>query len=138
MKQRVFVDTNVFLRFFTRDDTGQHAHAAALFRAADSGKITLRTGPPVLFELAWTLRSAYRVARPATFEVIEAILAMAALELTDRSLVEKALARARAGKAEFADAYIAVSAIAAGCSSIATFNRKDFIGMQATVWSWVA
>ena len=30
--KRVFVDANVFLRFFTKDDAGQHARAAKLFR----------------------------------------------------------------------------------------------------------
>lgn len=56
----VFVDANVFLRFFTKDDDGQHEQAERLFRAGAEGEVVLISGPPVLFEVAWTLRAAYR------------------------------------------------------------------------------
>lgn len=59
MRKTVFVDSNVFLRFFTVDDAGQHERAAQLFEKAAAGKVKLVTGPPVRFEIAWTLRSAY-------------------------------------------------------------------------------
>jgi hypothetical protein len=47
--RRVFVDANVFLRFFTQDDEGHHEKAKALFTAADSGKIQrtcVKSGTP--------------------------------------------------------------------------------------------
>jgi predicted nucleic acid-binding protein len=50
--ERYFVDSNVFLRFIVRDDTGQSAHAEHLFLRAKAGKIKLFCGPPVFFELA--------------------------------------------------------------------------------------
>ena len=56
----VFVDANVFLRFFTRDDQGHHEKATTLLRRAAAGEIALVAGPPVLFEIAWVLRAAYR------------------------------------------------------------------------------
>ena len=55
-----FADANVFLRFLTVDDEGHHQRAVRLFEAARSGECRLVTGPPVLFELAWTLRAAYK------------------------------------------------------------------------------
>lgn len=51
---------------------------------------------------------------------------MPGLTLTDAPLVAEALTLAAATGSEFADAYIAASARAAGCSGVATFNRKDF------------
>ena len=56
----VFLDSNVFLRFFTRDNAGHHERAAELFREAKNDRISLVTGPPVLFEIAWTLKAAYK------------------------------------------------------------------------------
>lgn len=53
---RVFLDANVFLRYFTLDDAGQHGRASRFFDAASQGAIELVTGPPVLFEIAWTLQ----------------------------------------------------------------------------------
>ena len=66
----VFVDSNVFLRFFTADDAGQHEKAARLFRQAASGKTALIAGPPVLFEVAWTLRAAYRLPRESAIPLL--------------------------------------------------------------------
>ncbi len=123
---RVFVDANVFLRFFTVDDQGQATRAERLFKRADMGEVTLITGPPVLFELAWTLRSAYAQTKAGVMETLSAILALPHLELTDRRLVDEAVALARSSGQEFADAYIAASLSTAGAVELATFNRRHF------------
>lgn len=130
----IFVDANVFLRFFTLDDAGQHQQAADLFGKAASGKIHLISGPPVLFEIAWTLKSAYDQSRERILDVISAILALPGLGLTDDGLVEDAIDLARANSAEFADAYIAASAGVAGASHIATFNQKHFEKLGASLY----
>ena len=124
--KRVFVDANVFLRFFTLDDGGQHDRAARIFRAAESGKIVLVTGPPVLFEVSWTLRSAYKLSREKVLDVLARIMGLSGLELTDFSLVDTALRMAQDREGEFADCYIAATIQASGADGLATFNRKDF------------
>jgi predicted nucleic acid-binding protein len=68
--KRVFVDANVFLRFFTVDREGHHELAVRLFDRATAGEILLVTGPPVLFEVAWTLRSAYGLSREQVLDVL--------------------------------------------------------------------
>jgi predicted nucleic acid-binding protein len=121
-----FVDANVFLRFLTVDDQAQHQKAARLFEAAHRGECRLVMGPPVLFELAWTLRAAYKVPRARVLEILSAVFAMPGTVLTDAPIVSDALTLASARGSEFADAYVAASSRAAGCSGVATFNRKDF------------
>ena len=123
---RIFVDANVFLRFFTLDDQGQTARAERLFKRAKTGEVTLVTGPPVLFELAWTLRSAYAQTKAGVVQTLSAILALPNLELTDRRLVDDAVALTRSSGQEFADAYIAASLSSAGAGELATFNRRHF------------
>jgi predicted nucleic acid-binding protein len=122
----IFVDANVFLRFFTIDDQGHHDQAAGLLRQAADGKITLITGPPVLFEVAWTLRSAYRQTNMKVLDVLSAMAALPGLQLTDAGIVEDALALAKASGQEFADAYIAAAAGEIGVDAVATFNRRHF------------
>jgi predicted nucleic acid-binding protein len=122
----VFVDSNVFLRFFTTDDRGQHERAATLFRQATAGKIALVSGPPVLFEIAWTLRSAYKQTNRSVLEALSAIVALEGLRLTDARVVEEALAFAKASGQEFADAYVAALSRVTGVDEVATFNRKHF------------
>lgn len=124
--KRVFVDSNVFLRFFTRDEAGQYKDAVKLFRDAAAGEMELVTGPPVLFEIAWMLRSAYRQPRAKVLEVVSAIRALPGLRLMDAALVDEALTAARQTEQEFADSYVFASAQEAGANEIATFNRSHF------------
>jgi len=122
----VFVDANVFLRFFTKDDTGQHARAEMLFRAAAEGRTPLISGPPVLFEIAWTLRAAYGQSRSGVLDVLEAILVLSGLDLTDAAVCAEAVRLARQSGVDFPDAYMAALAHASGAEEVATFNLADF------------
>lgn len=121
-----FIDTNIFLRFLTVDDEGQHEKSVRLFESARRGECRLVAGPPVLFELAWTLRAAYKTPKDRVLEILSAVFATPGMTLTDAPLVADALTLASATGAEFADAYVAVSSRTAGCTGVATFNRKDF------------
>jgi predicted nucleic acid-binding protein len=121
----VFVDANLFLRFFTRDDETHHRKAVSFFKRVSAGQIRVLTGPPVLFEVAWTLRSAYHQPSEKVLEVLGAILSLPGLKMTDTHLVSQALDLARNSGIEFADAYIAASAAEAG-AVVGTFNRRHF------------
>ena len=134
--KRLFVDANVFLRFLTRDDGRQSDQAEALLHQARAGALKLVTGPPILFEVAWTLRSAYKVPRERCLEILASILALEGLEVLDRDLALAAIERARASREEFADAYVAASADAAGADAVATFNGADFKRLGARLYVW--
>jgi predicted nucleic acid-binding protein len=121
-----FVDSNIFLRFFTSDDAAQSERAAKLLRSAAEGKVRLICGPPVLFEVAWTLRSAYHIPRDNVLSALQMLFAIPGLEFTDASVVGQALTSASLTKTEFADAYIAAIATSTGCEGVATFDDKDF------------
>lgn len=127
----LFVDANVFLRFFTVDDEDQHKRAAELLRRAAAGKCELVTGPPVLFEIVWTLRTAYDVPREKVLDVLSRLAALPGLRMVDADLVENAIGIARSSGQEYADAYILAGMRKAGADAIATFNRKHFERMNA-------
>lgn len=59
--KRVFVDTNVFLRSVLDDNIAQAKKAGNLFESAVLNKIELRTTVVVFFEIAWVLKSHYKV-----------------------------------------------------------------------------
>ncbi|MBN1426027.1 PIN domain-containing protein [Candidatus Fermentibacteria bacterium] len=129
----IFVDSNVFLRLFTHDEHGHHDLAVHLFERAERAEVRLVTGPPVLFEVYWTLRSAYKLGRVEVLDALGSILTAPGLTVLDHTLVDDALQRARTSGIEFADAYIAASAADAGCESIATFNASDFRKLKVPV-----
>lgn len=121
-----FIESNILIRFFTKDDVEQAETAAALLQSAADGKVRLLCGPPVLFEVAWTLRSAYRVPPDRVLAALQALFGLPGLKFTDAPVVGEALTASSLTGVEFADAYIAASARAAGCDAVATFNTKDF------------
>jgi len=122
----LFIDSNVLLRFFTVDNAGQHERAADLLKSAAEGKVRLLCGPPVFFEVAWTLRAAYHVPPDRILAALKMLYALPGLEFTDANVVGSVLASSSSTGVEFADAYIAASARAAGCDGVATFNEKAF------------
>ena len=129
----VFVDANVFLRFFTTGNEEQHDRAAGLFRLAAARKVALVTGPPVLFEIAWSLRSAYEQPKAKVLDALAAIASLPGLELTDSRTVEEALVLARTSDQEFADAYIMAASRQWSGGEIATFNQKHFERLGAVL-----
>lgn len=131
-----FVDANVFLRLFTQDVSGQYGQALRLFKEAKEGEIRLVTGPPVLFEVAWTLKSAYGVSRERILLYLSIIGSFPNLHLLDRAAVVDAIQLARKRNMQFADAYIAVSASRAKAEFIATFNVSDFKNLETELYSW--
>ena len=132
--KKIFIDANIILRILTKDDEKQMEKAGGLFSKAISGDVLLVCGPPVLFEVAWTLEARYKVSNSRILDYIESLLATPGLMMTDRGLVEDAVSRSRCSEVEFADSYIAVLAGASGCDSIATFNVSDFKKLDAELY----
>jgi predicted nucleic acid-binding protein len=71
-----FVDSNVFLRFYTADDPRQQAEAQKIFLKAKAGELELYCGPPVFFEIAWVLNSRYKIPLAEILDKLESILAI--------------------------------------------------------------
>jgi predicted nucleic-acid-binding protein len=130
----IFVDTNVFTRFFAKDDEKQRDKAKKLFEQARNGELDLVTGPPVLFELAWVLSYTYKVKNEAVLDILEAILSFPGLRITDKLLVSEAIDLARQRKGSFADSYIVISSRKLEEPEIATFNLKHFEKLGASLY----
>ena len=124
--KKIFVDSNVILRILTRDDENQFIKAEELFKRAINGEVLLLCGPPVLFEVVWTLEARYRIPAAVILDYLEALLATPGLVIIDRALVEKAISKSRKSGIEFPDAYVSVIAEEHECGEIATFNISDF------------
>jgi len=131
--KQVFVDANVFLRFFTEDDANHCRRAKQLFERAEAGEVELITGPPVLFEVVWTLDRSYRLPHGRIVDVLKAIRAQTGLTLVDASTVSAAIDLSETTGVGFADAYIAASADLHACDGTATFNVRDFTRLNAPI-----
>lgn len=132
--KKVFVDTNLFIRYLTNDVPDQIDKVDHLFNRAEKGEVKLVTGPPVLFEMAWTLKSFYGMSRERVCECLSSILGLPGLEVLDLEIVEEALELFRDTPCDFADAYIAASSKKIGAESVATFNAKHFKNLNVNLY----
>jgi predicted nucleic acid-binding protein len=123
---KVFVDSNVFLRFMVADDEKQRQAAKALLTAAEKGKLQMVTGPPVFFEIAWVLRTKYKFSGERILDVLTSILGLTGLHVLDSRIVSAALENARKHGQDYADAYIVATADQENIAELATFNTRHF------------
>lgn len=126
----IAVDTNVLLRYlFHEDDPAQGALAVSLIDGATGRGEPVFVSTLVLCELAWTLKSAFRLDRSEVLGVLQEILAHAAEDAAprfafeDEALLRDALEEFARGKADFADYLIGRSGAAAGAATTYTFDR---------------
>jgi predicted nucleic-acid-binding protein len=118
------LDTNIVVRYLTRDDEGQFAKARQLLAgeltAADPGYISR----VVLAEIAWVLTGSYDLDRATLAEVLERLLTSRQLVVQDAETAYHALRTYRSGRGDFVDLLIVEQARRAGCVATATFDRR--------------
>jgi predicted nucleic acid-binding protein len=123
---RVFVDTNVFLRFLTNDDPAKAKRAESLFREAVRGRVRLVTSLLVMAEIVWTLESFYRVEKSGIASSIRKILNTPNLDCPEGLLLLEALDLYVEQNIDFIDAYHAVHAREQGLTRVVSYDRKHF------------
>jgi len=123
---RLFADTNLFLRYLTNDLPEQADAVEHLLLLATQGEIVLVTNSLVMAEIVWTLDSYYRLARSDIREKIHAILHTPGLEVVDGHLLEAAVDDYVERNVDFVDAYNVAWAQAQGIRLACTFDRKHF------------
>jgi predicted nucleic-acid-binding protein len=130
---KYFIDSNVFLRFYSKDDETQRKQVRKLFLKAQKKEIELYCGPPVFFEVAWVLATTYRLSRDKILETLETMLYMPNLHVLDEENVKAAIELARETKQGFADSYIANIAQKLEIG-VASFNEKHFAKVGAKLY----
>jgi predicted nucleic-acid-binding protein len=126
MNDPVFVDTNVFLRFFVRDVEGQYEKARALFEKADAGKIKLETSGLVIAEIVWVLESFYGFTRKEIAEVLGTLLASRNLRIANHAKIAHAAGLYSSGSMDFIDAYNIAYMRSKMYTRVATFDSKHY------------
>jgi predicted nucleic-acid-binding protein len=123
---KVFVDTNVFLRFLTNDDPVKAKRVETLFRQAIQGKVQLIASLLVIAEIVWTLESFYHLSKVDIASKVETILNTPNLLCPEAEIIVMALDLYVQGNMDFIDAFHAYDLQAQGLLQIATYDRKHF------------
>ena len=131
---RVFVDSNIFLRYLLKDDEKQFTQAETWIERARRGELTLMVGPPVFFEIAWTLKHC-KFHKEDIITALASLLATPNLIVSDREIAMEAVEMARDTGIDFSDCYVAASARHGGVDCIVTFNRGHFVDLPVRIAS---
>lgn len=128
--ERVFADTNLFLRYLTNDIPAQADAVEALFRLAAGGETILITNSLVIAEIIWTLESYYRLSRGDIQEKILAILNTPGIEVIDSDLILQAVTWYKEKNVDFLDGYNGAWLLSQGMKVAYTFDRKHFSRLE--------
>ncbi|MFY9270073.1 MAG: type II toxin-antitoxin system VapC family toxin [Candidatus Manganitrophaceae bacterium] len=123
---KVFVDTNIFLRFLTNDDPTKAARVEAFFQKAVGGKVQLTTSLIVIAEIVWTLESYYGLEKSDIESKVTKILNTPNLEVEREDLLISALDLYASRNIDFIDAYNAFYMKDNDIDRILTYDKKHF------------
>jgi len=100
-----FIDTNLFVRYFTRDDEERADDVLKLLKRVERNEEKVTTSPLVIFELVFTLESYYKVPRKEIKNLLQPLLNLRGLRLDFKDVLESALELYSQEKLSFADAF---------------------------------
>lgn len=123
--EKRFVDTNIFLRYLTKDEPLAYKRCREVFRKATEDKMTLLTSAMVIAELIWTLLSYYKVPKAEVIEKISIIISTKNLFIADKEILADALVLYSRKNIDFIDAYNAIFMTRHGLDRIYSYDT-DF------------
>jgi predicted nucleic-acid-binding protein len=124
--ERIFADTNLFLRYLTNDVPAQADAVEELLRRASDGEIILVINSLVIAEIVWTLESYYGLSRNGIKDKVLAILNTPGIEAPEGDLLLQAIFWYADKRIDFVDAFNAAWLLAQGLTAAYTFDRKHF------------
>ncbi len=116
------VDSNVILRFLTREPAEMAEQALALFTAVQNGEIRLTLEEIALAEVVWVLKSYYRYPPDQVSNVLQELVNFPGIECEHKTTILIALRLFASKNMDFADAIIAAHMVRKGVDSIYSFD----------------
>lgn len=101
----IFLDTNIFIRYFEQEDGNISADAEALFHKIVSGEIACFTNTMVIAEIVWVLEKYYGWEKPEICDNIEFILNTPNIKISERKILQSAVQTYRELNIDFIDSY---------------------------------
>ena len=118
------VDTNVLVRYLTRDDQPQYEKARRMIDREVAKGAPVLVSLLVLLETEWVLRTRYELAKAEIVTAFSALLDTADLTFEDEPSVETAVYSWKDSAADFAHCLIEARNRRLGCRATATFDVR--------------
>jgi len=128
-----FVDTNLFIRYLTNDDSAKADKVEKLLDDAAAGSLKLVTTEMVIAEIVWVLESAYSLKNSDIAPLVRGILATPGMEVINANLVARAIELYITNNIDFIDGYIAAVMEQRGITELYSFDRKHISRLKNIV-----
>lgn len=104
--KKLFLDTNIFLRFFLRDDESQYQNVCKLFAKIEEGNFKPYTSSIVFLELNYVVRNIYKLPIEEALNYINAVREMRGMTVVDKTDTDKAISLYKKYKIKLGDCFI--------------------------------
>jgi Predicted nucleic-acid-binding protein, contains PIN domain len=118
------IDTNILVRYLTRDDEAQFLLAQQLIRNQISAGERIFIGLLVILETEWVLRSRHKAPKQQIARIFNDLLETRESVFEDEETLEEALHFWKDSNADFADCMIVAKTRRMGCSELVTFDER--------------
>ncbi|OGC49578.1 hypothetical protein A3F07_02325 [candidate division WWE3 bacterium RIFCSPHIGHO2_12_FULL_38_15] len=121
---KIFIDTNVFLRFLLKDDPDSYEEVVKLFELVEEGKVKPYTSNIVILEIIYVLVKTLKISRTEVLRDIQDLFSMRGLIILEKTNTKEALKIFKQTGVKFADCLIATQ-IKSG-TQLCTYDKEFF------------
>jgi len=121
--KKALIDSNVVLRYLTKDPPKMASAALRTLDDARNGRISLILTPLTVAEVVWVLESFYRHPKAKIAEIMVQFLFCDGLEVENLDLIIEALTLYQGKNLDFADAFLAAIALRRGPQAVYSFDQ---------------
>ena len=121
---KIFIDTNVFLRFLLKDDHNSYEEVVKLFELVEEGKVKPYTSNIVILEIIYVLVKTLKISRTEVLRDIQDLFSMRGLIILEKTNTKEALKIFKQTGVKFADCLIATQ-IKSG-TQLCTYDKEFF------------
>jgi predicted nucleic acid-binding protein len=121
--KKALIDSNVILRYLTKNPPKMAEAALRTLDDAQNGKISLLLTPLTVAEVVWVLESFYGHSKAEIAETMGQFLFCDGLEVEDLNLIIEALTLYQGKNLDFADAFLAAIAFRRGPQAVYSFDE---------------
>lgn len=119
----IFLDTNIFLRYFEQENVEIALRTSELFKKLINGEITCFTNSMVIVEIIWVLEKYYEWEKEEVCENIELILNTPNIRIKERNILKLATNIYKDINIDFINAYNYSYIKANNASEIYSYDR---------------
>ncbi len=126
---RKFLDTNIFLRYLTKDNEKKAYKVLELLKKIEKGEEKAIISPLVIFELIFTLQKYYKLSKEEIRDLVLPLINLRGLKLPYKVVFEKALEEFPHTNVSFVDLFNYFFMLEHGVTEIYSYD-EDFDKLQ--------